>query len=236
VAAVIGVAAAGQATATWSVLAVDPQRQAMGVASASCLASDIRPIMLVYPELVPFGRRPGRPARGVGVVQAAFESGNWSLAGRLMKRGLAPGEVVARLADPARDPRVAERQYAVIGARGAVATFTGPATLTFSGARTARGLAVLGNSLTGREVIDQAFAAYGRTRSPLLERRLIRALAAGGRAGGDVRCGSIRATTAGIWVEAPGRSTFIGVVTPGRNAVAVLQRKLRAHLARLADR
>jgi hypothetical protein len=232
VAALVGLASAGQATATWSVLAVDQQRRAMGVASASCIAADIRPIMLVYPRLAPFGPRPGRPARGVGVVQAAFEPGNWSLAGRLMTRGLAPREVVARLTDPARDPRVGERQYAIVGARGAVATYTGAATLAVSGTRTARGLAVLGNSLAGPEVIDEAFTAYGRARSALLERRLIRALAAGGRAGGDVRCGPLRATSAGIWVEAPGRSTFLGVVTPGRNAVAVLQERLRARLGR----
>ena len=235
-AVVVAVAATGQATATWSVLAVDPKRDAMGVASASCVDADIRPIMLVFPELAPIGRRPGRPARGVGIVQAAFEPGNWSLAGRLMKRGLAPADVLARLTDPARDPRSGERQYGIVGARGAVATFTGPSTPAWSGAMTARGLAVLGNTLAGPEVVSEAFAAYRSTRSPLLERRLIRALAAGARAGGDNRCGPLRATSAGMIVVAPGRWTFLAAVTSRpaqRNAVAVLERKLRSHLARI---
>jgi uncharacterized Ntn-hydrolase superfamily protein len=234
-AAGLAAGAPDRAEATWSIVAVDRGTGSMGVASASCVDYDLRAIAHVQPRIAPFRGRPARPARGALVVQAAFEPANWARAGRLLESGLAPAGIVGRLADPASDPRAAERQYGVVGADGRVATYTGAATVGWSGARTARGLAVLGNYLSGPRVVARAFAAYRALRSRPFERRLMAALLAGARAGGDNRCGPTRATSAAIVAQTPRRFTAVSAITwpPGaRNAVAALDRKLRRALAR----
>jgi uncharacterized Ntn-hydrolase superfamily protein len=227
--------APGRADATWSIVAVNPGSGAMGVAIASCTDSDLRHSLHVQPEVRSFGRRPARPARGALVVQASYSPTNWARAGRLLSQGLGPEEIVRRLTDPAGDPGVAVRQYAVVGPDGAVATHTGEAAAGWSGERTARGVAVLGNYLTGPLVVSQAFAAYRSAASLPLERRLVRALQAGARAGGDNRCGGDRAKSAALMVSAPRRYTFLSAITGSvgpRNAVAVLARTLPTALAR----
>jgi uncharacterized Ntn-hydrolase superfamily protein len=236
-AAAVALAAPGRADATWSIVAVTPGG-AMGVAIASCVDVDLRASTSVQPRILPFRSRPGRPARGALVVQAAFEPRNWDRAQRLLRQGLPPAEIVARLTDPTADPRAAERQYGIVAANGRVATYTGEATPGWSGVQTAPGLAALGNTLVGPDVVGRAFAAVRASRAPQIELRLMAGLRAGLRAGGDARCGPFGASSAALVASSGTRFTALSAVRwpPRAGVIGALDRKLRASLARDARR
>ncbi|CAB4696439.1 MAG: DUF1028 domain-containing protein [Actinobacteria bacterium] len=80
------------------------------------------------------------------------------------------------------------RQVGIVDVDGGAATHTGVACLEWAGGVTGAGYAIQGNILTGEDVVvamEAAFLASGEDTS--LEQRLLAALAAGDRAGGDSR-------------------------------------------------
>ena len=79
---------------------------------------------------------------------------------------------------------------------------TGAGCLTWAGGRTADGVAVQGNILTGPEVVDAILAAFAAATGPLPD-RLLAALLAGDRAGGDAAVASRRR----CWSSAMPRAT-----------------------------
>jgi uncharacterized Ntn-hydrolase superfamily protein len=82
-----------------------------------------------------------------------------------------------------------ERQLGIVDARGGSGTHTGEGCLAWAGGRRDDGVAVQGNILTGPEVVDGMLAAFGSSASvgePFPD-RLLGALLAGDRAGGDAR-------------------------------------------------
>jgi uncharacterized Ntn-hydrolase superfamily protein len=79
-----------------------------------------------------------------------------------------------------------DRQLGIVDKNGKSASHTGKTTNAWAGHKTAPFVAVQGNILTGPEVIDSMFAVFQRTEGPLAE-RLISALEAGEKAGGDNR-------------------------------------------------
>jgi uncharacterized Ntn-hydrolase superfamily protein len=85
----------------------------------------------------------------------------------------------------AADDGRADRQAGIVDARGGAATYTGSGCLTWAGGRTGDAVAVQGNILTGPEVVDAILAAYSAA-GPFPD-RLLDALLAGDRAGGDAR-------------------------------------------------
>lgn len=103
---------------------------------------------------------------------------------RLLAQGRSATEVVAALtgADPDRD----HRQLGVVDRDGNAATFTGSACFEWAGGRVGAGVACQGNILAGPEVVDAMMAAFAPSRGALAG-RLLEALAAGDRAGGDRR-------------------------------------------------
>jgi uncharacterized Ntn-hydrolase superfamily protein len=116
----------------------------------------------------------------------------------LLRQGTSAARTVERLvaADPGRD----DRQVGAVGRNGDGATFTGTACHGWAGGTAADGFAIQGNILTGPEVVEamrEAWLATGAEaplqapqQTPLqaqLPRRLLAALAAGDRAGGDRR-------------------------------------------------
>jgi uncharacterized Ntn-hydrolase superfamily protein len=104
----------------------------------------------------------------------------------LLGTGVAAAEVVAGLtaADTGRD----QRQVGVVGATGDGATFTGSGCHAWAGGVAGDGFAVQGNILTGPEVVDAMRAAWlDSDPGDPLARRLLAALLAGDRAGGDRR-------------------------------------------------
>src|SRR5256885_1127637 len=104
----------------------------------------------------------------------------------LLRTGVAAADAVAGLtaADPGRD----QRQLGVVGATGDGATYTGAGCHDWAGGIAGDGDAIQGNILAGKQggvAMAEAWAA-GDPAAPLA-RRLLAALAAGDRAGGDPR-------------------------------------------------
>ncbi len=102
----------------------------------------------------------------------------------LLEKGASAEEVVRRLteADPKRD----ERQLGVVDARGRAAAWTGAKCLDWAGHKVGDGYACQGNILTGPAVVTAMARTFESTPGDLPE-RLLAALAAAQREGGDRR-------------------------------------------------
>jgi len=102
----------------------------------------------------------------------------------LLRKGVAASEVVRRLteADPGRD----ERQLGVVDAKGGSASFTGTKCMEWAGHETGDGFACQGNILFGPGVVRAMARTYESVGGDILD-RLLAALAAGQREGGDRR-------------------------------------------------
>jgi uncharacterized Ntn-hydrolase superfamily protein len=162
-------------TATFSIVAVDPETGVCGAAVAS-----------KYPavgKVVPYVRA------GVG----AFCTQHWhepkwgEQALDLLASGKRPEEVFVELLKD--DPRSEQRQLAIIDMRGRTAQHHPTAAAQSSlywGGQSGRYYACQGNTLTGREVIDAMAKAYEETQGSLAD-RLMASLVAGDNAGGDHR-------------------------------------------------
>ncbi len=198
-------------TATFSIVAADPDTGVCGAAVAS-----------KYPavgKIVPYVRA------GVG----AFCTQHWhhpewgERALNLLEAGKAPEEVLAELLRE--DPQREQRQLAIIDMSGRVANHNpsraGKASLYWA-AMSGRFYSCQGNTLVGRDVIVAMSNAYEGTEGSLAD-RLMAALLAGDRAGGDHRgrlAAGIRIAKRGIkglWLEL--------YVDESENAVMDLVRK-----------
>lgn len=183
------------AHATWSIVAVDPRTGEVGSAGASCT-----PFVAGIARLV--------PGRGAVVAQAASNMAAKTKAAELIEAGRGAKSIIAAITAPGFDPSFAEQQYGIAlirtDRRAQTAAFTGSTTATARGHHVGATFAVQGNILVSDQVIDASVTAM-LVASPIpLAERLMRALEAGSRAGGDRRC--------------PGRtaqSAFLGVAKPG---------------------
>lgn len=189
------------AGATWSIAAVDPATREVGVAGASCiLGSEVIAIVL--------------PDRAAAVAQAitnpeALVKLRASLGDR-KPAAEAIDEVTSRWFDSFFGaPILNLRQYGAVSleAPDAPAHFTGGWVASWSGAESAPGVSVQGNSLVGPAVVTralEAFRADGDGCAPRLADRLIAAVLAGAEAGGDRRCeAELSALSAFLFVAAP---------------------------------
>jgi uncharacterized Ntn-hydrolase superfamily protein len=123
---------------------------------------------------------------GVGAV-ATQAAGNMALGPRiltLLKNGYTAERALKKAIreDKGRE----ERQVGVVDARKGAAIFTGKDTFAWAGGVTGKHFAAQGNILTGREVTDAMAQAYESAEGPLAV-RLLAALDAGDKAGGDKR-------------------------------------------------
>jgi len=168
-------AAEPEITATFSIVAVDPETGVCGAAVASKFPA--------VGEIVPYVRA------GVG----AFCTQHWHnpawgpKALALLEQGKLPEEVLAELLRD--DPKREQRQLAAIDMQGRAANRNPSAAAASSrywGSMSGRFYACQGNTLTGREVIVAMARAYEETKGSLAD-RLTAALLAGDRAGGDHR-------------------------------------------------
>jgi len=85
------------------------------------------------------------------------------------------------------DEQAADRQVGVVDVSGGSASFTGPGCHPWAGGRTGPGYAIQGNILTGPEVVDAMEQAWMTSGDRPFAARLLAALVAGDRAGGDRR-------------------------------------------------
>jgi uncharacterized Ntn-hydrolase superfamily protein len=157
---------------TFSIVACDPSVPEWGVA----VASKFPAVGVVVPWA----------AAGAGAV-ATQSYANTSFGPRgleLMRGGAAAQEALDRMLGD--DDDRATRQVGAVDARGNPATFTGDGCMAWAGGRTGAGYACQGNILVGPEVVDGMVEAFEATEGDLVD-RLVAALEAGDRAGGDRR-------------------------------------------------
>lgn len=160
------------AIATFSIVAADPPRQELGVV--------VQSKFLAVGAVVPFARA------GVGAV-ATQSYANTSYGPRglaLLASGLHPDAVIQQLIAEDEDP--SPRQVGLVDAQGRAAAYTGPGCHVWAGHRVGPGYAAQGNILVSQETVDALADTFEGTSGSLAE-RLLAALAAGQRAGGDRR-------------------------------------------------
>ena len=161
---------------TFSIIAVDPSTGMAGIAIASSTwtehASDI---------LTP-GISPGT---GIIVSQAALLQRNYARGVQLLKSGKSPAEVIETL--KREDPEFATRQSAVVDMSGRSEAFSGSKTLSWSGSRGGPYFSAQGNILVNAATVPAVAAAFAASEGQPLADRLMAALVAGSRAGGDAR-------------------------------------------------
>jgi uncharacterized Ntn-hydrolase superfamily protein len=177
-------------SATWSIVAVDRETGRVVIASATCVSQralrnfpseglwDVQAIVV--------------PGRGVAAAQAAVDRSraNQLLIRRELEAGTDPHRIVEFLMeDPAREGR----QFAIVDLSGRSAAFTGArngnAALHVQGAVRGTGIhvSIQGNLLASDEVVLAAYRAFLATEGTL-EDRVMAAMEAADRAGGDARC------------------------------------------------
>jgi uncharacterized Ntn-hydrolase superfamily protein len=157
---------------TFSIVAADIEAGDWGVAVASKFPA--------VGVVVPWARA------GVGAV-ATQSWANTTYGWRgldLMAGGLSAEETLDRLLTE--DGGREQRQAGLVDAAGRPVTFTGSECMPWSGGRVGDGCACQGNILVGEEVVASAAEAFQTAEGDLVD-RLVAALLAGDRAGGDRR-------------------------------------------------
>ena len=187
--------------ATWSIVAVDPDTREVGVALASCIYSDEFRIEHVA-ELV--------PGTGALVAQALANQEARSAIADAITRGESPAAALSAATAPGADERLGIdlsrlRQYGAVTFEAGPVSYTGVWNGDWAGARAGSGVSVQGNILRGPAVVEDALATFEKDAGPCLAERLVAALEAGARAGGDRRCvPELGSLTAFVTVAQPG--------------------------------
>ncbi len=157
---------------TFSIVACDLKSQAWGIAVASKFPA--------VGAVVPWAR-----AKAGAVATQANANTTYGPRGlEMMAGGLSAEETLEKLL--AHDPDRERRQVGLVDAKGRSASFTGRLCHEWAGSLTGAGYAIQGNILAGAEVIHKMEHAFLETRGELPD-RLMAALDAGNRAGGDRR-------------------------------------------------
>ena len=157
---------------TFSIVAYDPELEAWGIAVASKFPA--------VGAVVPWAQA------GAGAVATqSFANTSYGPQGlELMAQGHSAKAALDQLL--ADDAGKASRQAGLVDSQGRAATFTGEDCYDWAGGQTGSHYAAQGNILTGPEVIEAMASTFEDSGEPLPE-RLLAALLAGDRAGGDRR-------------------------------------------------
>ncbi len=157
---------------TFSIVAFDPSQSAWGIAVASKFPA--------VGAVVPWAK-----ADAGAVATQSYANTTYGPRGlAYMQEGLSASETLERLLED--DEERGQRQVGLVDAHGEAATFTGDDCHAWAGGRTGEHCAIQGNILTGPETVDAMFLAYQELEGDFPE-RLLNALLAGDRAGGDRR-------------------------------------------------
>lgn len=214
------------ASATWSIVAVDPQTQEVGVAVASCVEAPFGTTVL--PDVA--GLAPGI---GALAAQALISDEYRDQAVALLTAGASAQEVVDMVV--AADAGAASRQYGVVTLAGQTATYTGASANDWAGDLQSANVTAQGNILYGPDVVGDAMAAFEADAPSCpwtLADRLMVALEAGAAQGGDNRCSEEQSALAAvIKVARPGDTKdapYLDLRIPsepqgGENPVALLR-------------
>ena len=201
------------ASATWSIVILDPTTQRIGVAGASCTG-------YVYGIM---GLLPGK---GVLIAQAISNDSAIQQGMKLLSQGASADSVWRVIGNPVFDPQLSIRQYALATLRGEIVQYTGAATPDYHGDRKALNVLVQGNTLPGPEVLDRVMAAIRDAQAAHrnLEDVLMAGLQAGADAGGDRRCGAQRAMSSFLVVAGPDEPVgrpYLSIIVFGADSAGV---------------
>ena len=157
---------------TFSLVACDLEAREWGVAVASKF--------LAVGSVVPWGEGE------VGAVATqSYANVTYGPDGlTALRAGASAEEAMQRLLAP--DPDREQRQVGIVDGQGRGATFTGGECFDWAGGRTGDCYAAQGNILTGADVVDALADTFSENGGSLAE-RLLAALTAADRAGGDSR-------------------------------------------------
>lgn len=158
---------------TWSIVARDPATGAFGVAVAT--------------RFFAVGALCPHADGGIGALatQALINPTYGPRGLRLLREGLTARQALEVLT--ASDDGREVRQLHLQDARGGIAAFTGRDCVPWCGHRVREGFSVAGNMLAGPQVVEDTVAAYEAGAGLPFAQRLIAAMQAGERAGGDKR-------------------------------------------------
>lgn len=157
---------------TWSILARDPATGTLGVAVASRF--------FAVGAICPFVE--GRVA---ALATQALVNPMYAVhAMPRLRAGEAPATVLASLVSP--DQGADQRQFHIIDANGRIAQHTGKNCVSWAGHVAAENVSVAGNMLSGEATVRATLAAYLSATGSMAE-RLLTAMEAGEKAGGDKR-------------------------------------------------
>ena len=162
------------ASATFSIVAIDPVTGDLGIAVASRY--------FAVGAVVPWADA------GVGAVatQAGVNVGYGPRALELLRQGLTAQQVMDRLFAEDTFPGKDARQIAIVDAKGNIAVVTGDAANQWRGHAKGKTWSAQGNILVGPQVVEAMGRAFDQTQDELAE-KLFAALKAGDEAGGDSR-------------------------------------------------
>ena len=157
---------------TWSLLARD-ESGALGVA----IASKFFAVGSLCPGIV--------TGKGALSTQALMNPLYRRAGLAALAEGVAPEEIVRRVTagDEGRDVR----QFHVLDASGRSAAHTGRACIDWCGSVSGPGYSIAGNMLAGPEVLEETARAFESGSQLTFPERLLTAMEAGERAGGDKR-------------------------------------------------
>ncbi|MGB6396813.1 MAG: DUF1028 domain-containing protein [Bradyrhizobium sp.] len=158
---------------TWSIIARDSATGQIGIAVAT--------------KFFAVGARVPHIAAHLGAVATqALVNPYYGIDGvKLLREGRSPREIVDALisADSGRE----SRQLHIMDASGRIAAHTGHECVEWCGHIEGNGFSIAGNMLTGAAVLDDTARAYAANAALPFARRLIAAMCAGEKAGGDKR-------------------------------------------------
>jgi uncharacterized Ntn-hydrolase superfamily protein len=157
---------------TFSIVAYDADRKEWGVATASRI--------IAVGCCVPWAKAD----TGAIATQSAVNVSYGPKGLELLAGGKSAAEVIKTLTDA--DNGRQSRQLAVIDKEGRVASFTGKGCIPWAGGKEGKHYACVGNLLTGEAVIADMAKTFEEAKGPLAW-RLVLALEAGEKAGGDKR-------------------------------------------------
>jgi uncharacterized Ntn-hydrolase superfamily protein len=170
---------AADPVATFSILGFDPKTGEVGGAVQSRVFSVGNGVLWAE--------------AGVGVVatQAIIDVAYGQRGLELLRSGLTPEAAVKAIWESDPDPRPKDwtkqgRQFAIMDDEGNYAAFTGPKASAWAGNRSGKYCTAQGNILAGEAVVADMVSAFEKTEGHL-SYRLMAALDAGQKAGGDTR-------------------------------------------------
>ncbi len=158
---------------TFSISARCPQTGKLGIAIASAIPCTGSISSYIAPSL------------GAVATQASCNPYLGMAGLAALRTGLGAAEALESVL--AADPDRALRQCAVVDAAGKAAAWTGKDCTSAAGHRLGDGFAIAGNMLAGPEVLPAMEEAYLEAEPLAFEQRLLAALEAGDKAGGDKR-------------------------------------------------